>query len=171
MKRNNNLSMTARTWHRNLGFFLAGIMMIYALSGIVLIFRKTDTFKIKETQKLQLEANLDANALGKALKIKRFKIDSLQANIAYFESGTYNLQTGEAIHTTKRYPLILGKLIDLHKATTSSPLYYLNIFFGLALLFFAISAFVMYPIKTPLFKKGAYFAVGGLVLAIIMLLL
>jgi len=34
-----------RIYHRYLGFFLAGIMAIYALSGIVLIFRDTNFLK------------------------------------------------------------------------------------------------------------------------------
>ena len=34
-----------RVIHRYLGFFLAGIMAVYALSGIVLVFRKTDFLK------------------------------------------------------------------------------------------------------------------------------
>ncbi|MBT5151546.1 MAG: hypothetical protein HOM43_04090, partial [Flavobacteriales bacterium] len=38
--------MTFRVLHRYLGYFLAGIMMVYALSGITLIFRKTDSFKV-----------------------------------------------------------------------------------------------------------------------------
>ena len=42
--------LTFRVLHRYLGFFLAGIMMIYAVSGITLIFRNTDTFK-QEVQK------------------------------------------------------------------------------------------------------------------------
>ena len=43
----NNLNQKMRIWHRYLGFYLVGIMAIYALSGMILIFRKTDTFKKK----------------------------------------------------------------------------------------------------------------------------
>ena len=39
--------MTFRILHRYLGFFLAGIMMIYAVSGITLIFRNTDTTNMR----------------------------------------------------------------------------------------------------------------------------
>ena len=34
-----------RIIHRYLGFFLAGIMTVYALSGVLLIFRSTDFLK------------------------------------------------------------------------------------------------------------------------------
>ena len=36
---------TFRVFHRYLGFFLAGIMAVYAISGIVLTFRNTDYMK------------------------------------------------------------------------------------------------------------------------------
>ena len=34
-----------RVYHRYLGFFLAGIMAVYAISGVVMIFRDTDFLK------------------------------------------------------------------------------------------------------------------------------
>jgi hypothetical protein len=46
-----------RVYHRYLGFFLAGIMAIYSVSGIIMIFRDTDFLK-KENHKvltMQLE--------------------------------------------------------------------------------------------------------------------
>ncbi|MGB5386876.1 MAG: hypothetical protein WBN20_08840 [Eudoraea sp.] len=43
-----------RTYHRYLGFFLAGIMAVYAISGIVLTFRNTDFYK----RKYQLKKSL-----------------------------------------------------------------------------------------------------------------
>ncbi|MDE0599212.1 MAG: hypothetical protein OSB51_08560, partial [Dokdonia donghaensis] len=66
-------------------------------------------------------------------------------------------------------PYILDKMEHLHKATTNSPVYFLNIFFGASLLFFVISAFWMYTPKMPIFKKGMLFAIGGFILTIILL--
>ena len=37
-----NRMTTMRVYHRYLGFFLAGIMAVYATSRMVLIFRNTD---------------------------------------------------------------------------------------------------------------------------------
>jgi len=34
-----------RVIHRYLGFYLVGVMAVYALSGIVMLFRNDDTFK------------------------------------------------------------------------------------------------------------------------------
>ena len=57
-----------------------------------------------------------------------------------------------------KLPILLQKMEKLHKATTESPLYYLNLFFGASLLFFVLSSFWMFTPKMPAFKKGMYFA-------------
>ena len=60
-------------------------------------------------------------------------------------------------------------MTKLHKANTNHPLFWLNIFFGVALLFFVVSAFWMFRPQTSVFKKGLYFALGGMVLTFILL--
>ena len=62
--------MTFRVLHRYLGYFLAGIMMVYALSGITLIFRKTDALKIEQLVEEKIEPNVKNEALGKMLRKK-----------------------------------------------------------------------------------------------------
>ena len=57
----------------------------------------------------------------------------------------------------------------LHKATTKSPVYWLNIFFGISLLFFVISSFWMFLPSTSVFKKGIYFSLAGIVMTVIIL--
>ena len=158
-----------RVLHRYLGFFLAGIMTMYALSGTVLIFRNTDFLKKEKVIERQLEAKLPASALGEQLKIRGFKVIEEDGQIIEFNDGTYDKNTGLATLTTKSLPFILDKMTKIHKATTDSPLYFLNIFFGFSLLFFVVSAFFMFSIKSASFKKGLYYAAGGIILFIIML--
>jgi len=67
-------------------------------------------------------------------------------------------------------PYLLDKMTKVHKATHKSPLYFMNLFFGLSLLFFVISTFWMFLPSTSVFKKGMYFALGGVVLFLIMIL-
>ena len=64
---------------------------------------------------------------------------------------------------------MVEKLTHLHKASTKEPLYYLNIFFGVSLLFFVISSFWMFMPKTSIYKKGLYFTLAGIILTVIML--
>jgi hypothetical protein len=158
-----------RIYHRYLGFFLAGIMAIYSLSGIVLIFRDTNTFKITIQNQKKLAANLTTEELGKEIKMKELKSTSETDQVINFKQGTYNKITGDVSYTTNELPTVLKKLTNLHKADTKDPLYYLNIFFGVSLLFFVVSSFWMFLPNTTIFKKGLYFTLAGIVLALVML--
>jgi len=72
------VSKNMRVYHRYLGFFLAGIMAIYSISGIILIFRNTDFLK-REKHKIEIIApNLEEEAIVKAIQIKNLKIEKEQ---------------------------------------------------------------------------------------------
>lgn len=162
-------ALKVRLIHRYLGFFLAGIMAIYAISGIIMIFRNTDFLKVEERVERTLATNLDGEALGNELRIRGLRIERTEGEVAYFKDGTYNKATGEASFVKKELPFVLDKMTHLHKATTNDPLFFLNIFFGLSLLFFVISAFWMYLPGGPILRKGLWFTLGGVVLTLIML--
>ena len=102
-----------RVIHRYLGYFLAGIMAVYAISGIVLIYRETDFLKREQRIEKKIDPDTHVGNLGKALRIKNLKVT---------------------------------------KASTNQPLYWLNTFFGLSLLFFVISSFWMFKPKTKNFR-------------------
>ena len=90
--------------------------------------------------------------------------------MVYFRNGTFDRNTGVARYTATQLPRVLEKMTQLHKATSKQPLFFLNIFFGLSLLFFVISAFWMFLPGTALFRRGLYFTLAGLVLTLILLL-
>lgn len=158
-----------RVLHRYLGFFLAGIMAVYAISGIVLIFRETDFLKTKTTEVVKIAPNVKNELIGKELGLRKYQFDREEGDMVYFKNGDYNKKTGVAHITKKELPYILDKMSRLHKATTEDPLYWLNIFFGFALLFFVLSAFWMYLPKTKVFKAGLLYSLAGLVLTLILL--
>ena len=161
--------MKMRTYHRYLGFFLTGIMFVYAVSGIMMIFRNTDAFKLTKEYDKVIEAGLQTpEQLGQALKIGGLKITSQDGDVISFPQGTYNSATGQAQYTVKELPYLVDKMEHMHKATTDSPLFFLNIFFGLSLFFFVLSSFWMFLPGTNTFKKGMYFALGGVILTLIM---
>jgi hypothetical protein len=162
-------SQKMRELHRHLGFFLAGIMAVYAISGIALIFRDTDLLKLDVQIQKTIDANLTKEELGPALKIKRLQVNKEESGVYYFENGKYNTATGEAQFTKKELPYVLDKMAHLHKAKSGEPLFFLNIFFGVGLLFFVISAFWMFMPGTQIFRKGIIFAAAGLVFTLILL--
>jgi len=151
---NRKISNRVRSVHRYLGFFLAGIMFMYSLTGITLIFRDSDTFKREVRVEKQLEKNLE-----KLPKLKGAK------NI------NYNKTTGVVTYSQMKSPKILGLMEKIHKAKSSDPLYFFNIFFGLSLLFFVVSSYWMFLPQTAVFKKAIYFTLAGISLAAVMLLI
>ena len=160
-----------RIFHRYLGFFLSGIMAVYAISGIVMIFRETEFLKSEREIERQLAVDLPDAEVGSTLRIKEFKVERSEGSLIYFREGTYDKKTGLAKYKAKQLPYVLDKMTKLHKATTNRPLYFLNIFFGVALLFFVLSAFWMFMPRTEVFRKGLYFALGGIVLTLILVFL
>jgi hypothetical protein len=164
------LSLKMRIFHRYLGFFLAGVMAMYAISGIILIFRKTSFLKQEVKKEQVIAANLKPEDVGKTLKIKNFKVAKTEGDVISFgDKNTYNSATGEVVTYKKQYGYVVDKITHLHKSTTNDPLYYLNIFFGLGLLFFVVSAFWMYMPGGKILRKGLIFTAAGIILTLIML--
>jgi len=163
------MSKSMRVIHRYLGYFLAGIMAVYAVSGMTLIFRDSDLLKQEKQVKKQIQTGLDGKALGQPLGIRELKVEKEEGNLINFQTGVYDKSTGIAVYKTKEIPFVLLKMTELHKAKSQDPLFFLNIFFGLSLIFFVISAFWMYMPSTSVFRKGMYFTAGGIVLTLLLL--
>ncbi|MBN8687275.1 MAG: hypothetical protein J0M10_09660 [Chitinophagales bacterium] len=165
----NSLSTGMRVIHRYLGFFLAGIMAVYSLSGIVLIFRDTDFLKKEKQVVKELKPNLEAKELGQETRIKELKVTKTEGDLVYFNNGSYNKATGHTEYKVKELPFVISKLTGLHKAKSSEPLFFLNVFFGVSLFFFVISSFWMFMPKTSIFKKGMIYTIAGIILTLILL--
>lgn len=159
--------MAFRKYHRWLGFFLSGIMAIYALSGVLLIFRPTDFLKYEQVQTRQLSANLSAEDVSSAIKVRSLKVIAEDNDTITLNIGEYDKPSGTATLTRKDYPIVLAKMVKLHKATSNSPLFYLNIAFGVSLLFFVVSAFLMFMPKLPMYKNGLKIAGIGAAVAVL----
>ena len=171
MSNKKSFAFKMRIIHRYLGFFLGGIMTVYTISGITLIFRNTNFLRQTKEVTKQIGTDLKGKELGQVLEIKRLRIKKKEGDMIYFESGSYNKNNGLAKYKVKKLPFVLEKMTRLHKAKTSDPLFFLNIFFALSLFFFVISSFWMFMPGTSTFKKGLYFSLGGIVLTLILLFL
>ena len=135
------LNQQMRIYHRYLGFFLAGIMLIYSLSGILLIFRNTDFLKTEQAVIKNIQPNANEASLKEQLKLKELTIEKEVDGNIYFKNGVYNKTSGVVTLQVKELPKFLNKLTQFHKAKTGDRFFYLNIFFGTSLLFFVISSF------------------------------
>lgn len=166
---NKSIYYYMRIIHRYLGFFLAGIMAVYALSGIILIYRDTDFLKNEKIIEKKLKPAIVASDLGKELRIKNLKFTKTEGDILYFNNGKYNSKSGLVNYTSKELPYVLKKFTDIHKASSKEPLYWLNTFFGVALFFFVISSFWMFKPKNKNFTTGIYISIAGLILTLILM--
>ena len=166
-----NTKSFMRVTHRYLGFLMAGIMAMYAVSGILLIYRDSGFLKKETVVEKTIAANLSEKDLGKEVKMRNFEITKTSNDTLYFENGFYNKKTGAVKFTKKELPLILKKMTNLHKAQSKDRLSLLNVFFGISLFFFVVSSFWMFNIKSKAFKRGMIYTFAGLILSIILIYL
>ena len=61
---------TMRLLHRYIGYFMAGIMAVYAISGVLLIYRDTDFLKKEKKIEKKLVFFFFTDKLGKELKTR-----------------------------------------------------------------------------------------------------
>lgn len=158
-----------RITHRYLGYFLAGIMAIYALSGVLLVYRDTDFLKKEKQYDKTVAAHLSEKELGKELKIKGLEVEKTEGNILYFKQGTYDTASGKTKYSKKELPFLLDKMVKLHKSQSKETLSPLNTFFGISLFFFVISSFWMFNPKSKAFKRGIKFTIAGLIISVLLL--
>lgn len=86
-----------RIIHRYLGFFLAGIMAVYALSGMVLIFRDTEFFIQERHVVKQIKQNAEPEEIGQMLGLRSLTVEREENGVLYFESGRYDQKQGKPI--------------------------------------------------------------------------
>ncbi len=158
-----------RDAHRVLGYFMAGMMAVYAISGVLLVYRDTDFLKREKHYEKIVAKNLNEKEVGKELKIRNLEIEKLENGVFYFKNGTYNTTTGQAKYTKKELPFVLDKMTKLHKSPSKEKLGRLNTLFGLSLFFFVISSFFMFNPKSKSFKNGMIWAGIGLILALVLI--
>ncbi len=160
-----------RDLHNNIGFFIVGLVVIYALSGILQTYRDTDLLKHEIKNEKTIEPGLDVEKLGKAIKQKELKIDKTEGAILSFKGGTYNAETGEVKYVTKELYGWVKPFTELHKSNSKGIVHYFTVLFAIALFFMCVSAFWMFKPGTKAFSSGMILTVLGIVASIILLLL
>lgn len=167
MNINKRLQKPMRILHRYMGFLLIVVMMVYAISGVVLLYRDTPIFKKEVHVEKEIEPNIPIDELGRKLRIRDFKPLKIENDIVYFQQGTYNSKTGMANYDTQDYPWLLKQFNSLHLANSQHRYSWFALLFGIALFLFSISSFWMFPTHSKIFKRGAWFMLAGAILGII----
>lgn len=160
-----------RLLHRDIGFLLIGLTLVYALSGILLVYRSTGFMKSETVVTRTLDPALSIEEVGSALHLRKVSVGEDDGRRIAFSSGamardgSYDRETGEVSYTAQQLPTLLEKFNALHKTGSGSPLHWLAALYGVLLTFLAISSLWMFKPSTRQFRRGLTFSAIGLVLA------
>ena len=159
-----------RGLHRDIGYFTFGLMVIYALSGMALIYRNTDFLKHEVTVEKQLKPDMSIEDVGKELRIREIKVTKTEGEIVFFQTGSYNKTSGIAVFTSKEVIFPFNKFINFHKAISSKATHWFNLVFGALVLFMAVSSLWMFKPGTKTFRRAIILIASGIVFTAILLL-
>jgi len=160
-----------RALHRDVGYLMLGLTLIFALSGIVMVYRDAGLLQHQVRVETRLAPGMDASALGQALAIRDFRVDRTEGSVVHFRGGTYDRSTGLTVRTQRGYVFPLDRFASLHKVASRHPIHWLVIAYGVLLSFLAISSFWMFRVGSRPFRRGMYLASAGIALALLLLFL
>ena len=160
-----------RSLHRDIGFLVLGLTIIYSISGIVLIYRSSDFLKYEKQIKVQLSPNLTESEFRSEMKMRKLKITEKNDSVYVFKTGRYNRESGSVVYTRKSLPKLISIFNKLHKASNSNKIHWATTVYGVLLFFLAISSLWMFKNHTKSYKRGMILSLIGLILAIVLLIL
>lgn len=160
-----------RVLHRDIGYITLGLTIVYALSGILLVYRNTNFLMSEKTTVKQLKQDLSEKDLSEQLLIRNFQILKEDGEIIYFKEGTYNTTTGVAMISRNEYPPILKKLVNLHKISGNNKWSLFTTIYGILLFFLAVSSLFMYKFRSNKSNRGIALTGLGIILTIVFLML
>lgn len=159
-----------RVLHRNLGYLVLALAIVYSLSGILLIYRGTDFMKREVRIEKRVAPGLSPQELGRMLKIKNFRTTGENNLRIDFPEGTYDKTTGAVSYTVHEVIRPFNKLIELHKISSANGVHWFALLFGIAIFLLAVTSLFMFKRGTPVFRRSAWYVAGGVVLAVLLLL-
>lgn len=174
---------TIRNLHRDLGYFYIGLIISFALSGIMMNHRESwhpekYTIETKAIEvKLPAEEKLNeafADSLGKALgiddKIRRQNVKKGTFKISFEKHDVeIDMETGKGEIVAFNKTPIISHMMKLHKSTSNWWIYYGDIF-GASLIVIAITGtFMISAGKFSFKKRGWKLALAGILFPLIIL--
>ena len=159
-----------RALHRDIGFFVVGLTVVYALSGLVLTYRDTGLLKREQQVEKTLARGLGSCELARALHLRDLEVIDEDAGMIRFRKGTYNRENGQLRYRAMELPGALKAMVSLHKTPSRSGKHYFALLYSACLLFLALSSFWMFPRASGKRRRGFKMAGAGLVLALLLLI-
>ncbi len=176
MKWSTKLNKWLRILHRDLGYLLVGITIIYGVSGYLLnhMDGKDPAFETTEVT-IQLPRQLEQEALHSMLsannnlpEVKRILVGNDEFSRVMFNGGigVYNSQTGEFSYELHRKKPIIYAINKLHYNKVHGWTIMGDIF-AFSLIFLAISGMVLVKGKNGFKRRGVWLVAVGLIIPIL----
>lgn len=177
------MNLKARNLHRDLGYFYIGLIISFALSGILMNHRdqfhaekynvETKNIEVKLPNKEAITEDFAKNIIKQfdvADTYRKHKIKGETLRISFKNTDVeVDLNTGKGELTTYNKTPIISQMIKLHKSTSNWWIYYGDIF-GLSLITIAITGSIMIPAGKFSFKnRGWKLALAGVIIPLIVL--
>lgn len=176
---------TFRALHRDLGYFYLGLIISFALSGILMNHREQFEAERYDVQTREIQVKLPTedkltedfakdflkqNNIEDTYRKSRVKGGSFRISCKNTDIEV-DLASGKGeIESYKKTPLI-SQMMKLHKNTSNWWIYYGDIF-GLSLILIAITGTIMIPAGRFSFKhRGWKLALAGIIFPLIFLFL
>lgn len=174
MKKNNNFSHLMRKWHRDLGYFVVTISLVYGLSGIFLthkeVFPGIETIENKTIFPSEMKISdfsaqwddyMPHSEINKCFESKNSTIKF------YFNGGrgTYKIKNGEVVYENYKEHHFTNFVNHLHNNQIKGWKYIAD-FFALGLIFLALSGLVMVKGNNSFRKRGIWFMLSGMLTVI-----
>ena len=186
MKWSNSIRKWSRIIHRDLSFFFAGMVLIYAISGIVMNHRNTinPNFSItrkeyKITESLPDKAGMSKEKvlsllepLGETDNYTKHYFPQTDVKKVFLKGGSnllVNVKTGEAVYeSVTRRPLI-GAMSRLHYNPGQWWTYFADIF-AIGLIIITLSGIIMLKGNKGIIGRGGIELIAGILIPILFLL-
>jgi uncharacterized protein len=179
------MTFDKRAIHRDLGYFYLGLILSYAMTGILMNHRQswhpekyTVETKVITFQCPQKESEITeeyVKGLGKLLniqdKFRRHTVKKGVLKISYEKQDVeIDIATGNGEIVTFRKTPFIAPMMQLHKDTSKWWIYYADLF-ALSLITIAVTGVLMYPQgKLSFMERGWKLALTGLLFPIFFLI-
>ncbi len=157
-----------RIFHRDIGFFVIGLTVIYCISGVMLTYRDSDFLRSETIIEKSLTPSLTSKQLFEELRERKLKVLEENEKEILFTNGSYNKDSGFTSYVKNEIPSVLKALNKLHITPSKEPKHLFTILYATALLFLAISSFWMYKPESKLFKRGVLTSILGAFVSILL---
>lgn len=177
----------SRTLHRELSFFLSGMVLIYAISGFVMNHRDTinphfsvtrneiKLDKLPATEEAFSQADIEAimqqaGILERYLKHYFPQPEQLKVFLSGGSSLVIDLSSGNAVYESLHRRHLLSALTTLHYNPGRWWTWFSDIF-SFGLIFITITGIIMLKGKRGLWGRGGIELIAGILLPLLLLLL